>query len=177
MSSGSVAVMRCQSTEALGSRGTMAGSIGLSGILTKADSMAGRAKFDITNLSLAKRSIGGKVVTALQLNDPTDFMFSDVNIDSYIKKESLFFEDFTLSGHAIVLNGQGSLNLKNNNINLNMTAAGSELTDTPSFIESLVRGLGPAMVNVKVSGKLDDPKIQTTTLPILQGPFDLFGIE
>jgi hypothetical protein len=75
-----------------------------------------------------------------------------------------------MSGASNVLLGKGTVDLQNNAVDLEFRSYGTARTSDPSFLETLVRGLAPAVVRVKVSGSLDEPQIVTTPLPVLSSP-------
>ncbi|MBN1457157.1 MAG: hypothetical protein JW912_04825 [Sedimentisphaerales bacterium] len=157
-------------------QGLMKGSLSLSGTLGEIESNTGRLTSSINDMKIAKRSLLGKTLTALQLNNPTDFKFNDVTMDAYIRGKKLFFEKLYISGKGIVLQGKGSLDLKSDIVDLDFTASGSKITSNPSMLESLAKGLGPTMVKVKIYGPTKTAQI-STEVPMIQNPLDLLGTE
>ncbi len=155
--------------------GSAGGTVSVKGLLGSKDSGVGRLNVNVREMTLAKRSLLGKILTALQMNEPTDFIFSDMAIDAYIRKNKLIFERVYMSGENTVLLGSGQLDLKSNKVRLDFNAAGGEITHDPSFLESLAKGLGSAVIKVEVRGDIDDPQIDTTALPVLSTPFGIFG--
>jgi len=71
--------------------------------------------------------------------------------------------------------GKGLVDLEQNAVDLEFRSYGSVMTSDPSFFETLARGLGAAVMRVKVSGSVDEPHIVTTPLPVLSGPLELLG--
>ena len=78
-------------------------------------------------------------------------------------------------GKSTAMEGSGWLNIETNEINLDLTASGQKITSKPSFLESLAKGLGSAVVKIKVKGKLDDPQIEVTPLPVFTAPLELLS--
>ncbi len=110
------------------------------------------------------------------MNEPTDFIFSDMTVDSYIRNNDLVFENVYMSGKSLVLKGEGKLDLKANNIDLDFAAfSGQKHYIEPDFFGSLTRGLGKAVITVEVHGDIENPKITTTALPVFKTPLDFLG--
>ncbi len=159
------------------SRGIVDGSLGISGILGKKDSTIGRISIGVKDMAFAKRSLFGKIVTAMRLDNPTDFIFNEITAENYIKGSTIDLEKVQMFGPSTVLLGTGKINLQNRQINLGLTAYGRKKTSSPSFFETLARGLGSAVIQVEVKGNLEDPAIVPTTLPVIKKPFELFGTQ
>jgi hypothetical protein len=109
------------------------------------------------------------------LDKPTDFIFSDITVESYLKGTKIIFEQVYMSGSSTVLQGSGSLNLASGEVDLDFTAFGNIMTSEPSMLESLAKGLGSAVVKIEVHGDIDEPDIKVTTLPVFKTPLDLLG--
>jgi len=157
-------------------QGLMKGALNLSGTLGDIKSNTGRLTASANDMKIAKRSLLGKMVTALQLNHPTDFKFNDLTMDAYIRGKKLFFEKLYISGKGIVLQGKGNLDLKSDIVDLDFTASGRKITSNPSMLESLAKGLGPTMVKVKIYGPTKTAQV-STEVPMIQNPLDLLGTE
>lgn len=160
-----------------GAKGTTDGSLSISGTLGQWDLNSGRLSFDVRDIELAKRSFLGKVFTAVQLNKPTDFVFNDMVVEAYLKDGQVVFEELYMSGDSSVWQGSGRLNVKTSQVELTLNSFGSEMTSEPSFLESLAKSLGSTVVKVQVSGNIESPQIETTTLPMLTSPLDILGTE
>jgi len=119
-----------------------------------------------------------KLLAVLKLNDPKDYAFEQMVVDSYIKQDKLFIEKFDLSGESVAFNGTGLMDLQNQNINLTLTARGQRLaSDEPSVLQSLTDTLGLAVVRMEVGGHYDDPEVTMTTLPVIRDTLGILGTE
>lgn len=156
-------------------RGSAAGVFTATGTLGQKGSGIGRLDIRITDMELARRSLLGKVLTTMQLDEPTDFIFSDMTVAAYLKEGEIVLEEVYMSGKSTVLAGSGRLDLDSNEIVLDLTASGKRITSDPSFLESLAKGLGSAVVKVEVRGDIEKPDIQTKTLPLIQDPLGILG--
>jgi hypothetical protein len=157
-------------------QGLMKGSLNLSGTIGDIESNTGRLTASVNDMKIAKRSLLGKMVTALQLNNPTDFKFNDLTVDAYIRGKKLFFEKLYISGKGIVLQGKGNLDLESDIVDLDFTASGRKITSNPSMLESLAKSLGPTMVKVKIYGPTKTAQVNTE-VPMIRSPLDLLGTE
>ena len=156
-------------------KGTASGSFGLTGIFGNQESKIGRLNFGISDMEFAKRSVLGKVITASQLGNPTDYIFSDLIAESYLRKNSLFFDKIELSGSSMQMRGDGDINLVNGGINIDFTAYGKKSLK-PSFLETISRGLGPAFAKVKVRGTFEKPETEKS-IPVFQNPLGILGAK
>lgn len=110
-----------------------------------------------------------KLLYVLKLTRPEDFAFEQMIVDSYVKHNRLFLEQFDLSGKAVAFNGSGRIDLQSRNADLVLFARGRRLaTAEPSILQSLTEGLGRAVVRMEVSGNVYDPRVTTTTLPVIE---------
>ena len=159
------------------SRGLIDGSVGISGILGKKDSRIGRMNVGIRDMAFARRSLLGKMVTAAQLDDPTDFIFNEIKARSCLKANTIDMEEVRMVGPSAVLLGTGKIDMQNRKIDLKFTAYGKATTSKPSFLETLARGLGSAVIQVDIKGDIEDPTVVSTTLPVIKKPFEIFGTE
>jgi len=155
-------------------RGSAGGAFTAAGILGRKGSSIGRLNISITDMELARRSLLGKVLTAMQLDEPTDFIFSGMTVAAYLKESEIVFERVYMSGRSMVLAGSGRLDLNTNEVDLDFTASGKRITSEPSFLESLAKGLGSAVVKVEVRGDVEKPDIQTT-MPLIKNPLKILG--
>jgi hypothetical protein len=158
-------------------QGRASGVFSAAGTLGRDASSIGRLNVSVSNMALARRSLLGKVLTTMQLDNPTDFIFSDMTVVAYLKESEIVFEEVYMSGHSMVLQGSGRLDLENDNVDLDFTSFGKKMTSEPSFLESLAKGLGSAVVKVEVHGNVEEPDIQTTTLPVIKVPLEIFGTK
>ncbi|MBN2455701.1 MAG: AsmA-like C-terminal domain-containing protein [Sedimentisphaerales bacterium] len=156
--------------------GKMFGSLSVSGRIKDEFPSIGRCRFRIINMEIGKLSPLAKLLQVLKLTEPTDYAFGQMLVDSYLIQDHLLIEKFDLSGQGIAFKGSGSINLKENTIDLTLTARGERIaTDEPTLLQSLTEGLGQAVVQVHVTGDLYDPTIKTETLPLIRQTLQILG--
>ena len=61
-------------------------------------------------------------------------------------------EEVRMVGPSMVLLGKGTVDMQSRKIDLGLTAHGKVTTANPSFMETLARGLGSAVVKVDIKG-------------------------
>jgi hypothetical protein len=156
--------------------GTMDGMLSVSGRFGDDNQRVGRCTLRITDMKVGRASPLAKLLDVLKLTEPRDFVFEQMLIDSYIKRNRLFFEQFDLSGRSVAFNGSGWMNLDNQSLNLTLTARGQRLAGTePSIWQSLTEGLGSAIVRMEVKGNAHDPVVTTRTLPVIKDTLEILG--
>lgn len=158
------------------SKGKIAGSFSVAGKAGDGSSRIGRCRLRITDMQAGRPSALGKLLDVLKLTEPRDFLFEQMLIDSYIRSDTMFFKQFDLSGKSVAFNGSGRLNLRNQNINLDLTARGHRLAGAePSLLQSLTDGISKAIVRMDVTGNVYDPQITTKTLPVITDSLEILG--
>ncbi len=158
------------------STGRMNGSLSAIGRVRDEYLELGRCRLSITDMQVGKLSPLAKLLGVLNLTEPSDYAFKEMLVDSYIRDNRVYFEKFDLSGQTVAFNGTGWMDLDSREVELRLTARGRRLaTSEPSILASLTEGLGQAVVRLDVTGDADDPKIETTTLPVLEGTLGIFG--
>jgi hypothetical protein len=160
------------------SSGKMCGSLSVTGRVGDRLSRLGRCRLKITDMQVGRLSPLAKLLAVLKLTEPTDFAFEQMLVDSYIKGDRLLFQQFDLSGESVAFNGSGSMNLRNQNVDLTLTARGRRFaTAEPSILQSLTESLGHAVVRMEVDGNLYDPQVTTKTLPVIGDTLQILGTK
>ena len=156
--------------------GEMDGSLGVGAAVGGAAGRIGRCRLRITDMRVGKLSPLAKLLYVLKLTEPGDFAFDRMLVDSYVRGERLFFQQFDLSGKALAFSGSGQMDLQSEDVDLTLTARGRRLGGAePSLLQSLTEGLGQAVVRMEVTGNIYDPKITTTTLPVIGDTLKILG--
>ncbi len=158
--------------------GKMNGSLSISTAVGDDYSQIGRCRLKIADMQVGTVSPLAKLLLVLKLTEPTNFAFEQMLVDSYIKNDKLFFEKLDLAGEALAFNGSGWMDLKNQNVDLTLTARGRRLaTAEPSILQSLTDALGGAVVRVEVKGNVYDPQVTTRTLPLFEDSLQILGTK
>lgn len=158
--------------------GKIRGALSVKGQLGNSDRRIGTCRFNITDMKVGRLSPLAKVMQVLKLTEPKDFAFSQMLVDSYIRRRRLYFDKFDLSGDSLAFNGSGEMDLQDQNISLSLTARGQRLaTAEPSVLASLTEGLGQAMVRMEITGKAFDPQVTIPKLPVIKDTLELLGTK
>jgi hypothetical protein len=145
---------------------------------TRGESLSrrGACHIDIANMQVGKVSPWRNVLSVLRLNEPTDYTFERMLIDSYIRADRLLISKLDLSGKSAAFTGSGTMDLPTEEVNLTLTARGQRVAAAgPSVLQSLREGLGGAVVRIEVTGKADSPHVQTKTLPVIEDSLKILG--
>jgi len=158
--------------------GRMDGSLSINARVGDSSSRIGVCRLAISDMQVGQLSPLGKLLQVLKLNEPKDFAFDQMFVDSYIRRNDLLVKKLDLSGQAIAFYGSGSMDLKTRNIDLELTARGRRLaTDDPSVFQSLTEGLGRAVIKMEVTGDFYDPYVETTALPVIRDTLKILGTK
>ncbi len=156
--------------------GKMSGVLSIAGRTGESLPYIGRCRLQITDMQVGRLSPLAKLLYVLKLTEPKDFAFGQMLVDSYVKHNRLFLEQLDLSGKALAFNGSGWIDLQSRNADLVLFARGRRLaTAEPSILQSLTEGLGHAVVRMEVTGNVYDPKVTTTTLPLVKEAVGILG--
>ena len=99
----------------------------------------------------------------------------NISIQSVIKGREVQISRFDIYGPTASLRGTGTYQLGTNSINVNFTAYGAAGKEEPGFIESLTAGFGPALLKVDITGRLEEPEIKVSPLPIINKSIEMIG--
>ena len=158
------------------SAGTMNGLLSLGGRLGESASRRGVCQIDIVDMRVGRVSPVANLLSVLSLNEPADYTFDRMLIDSYIKQDKLLIRKLDLSGRNVAFTGSGAVALPKGELNLTLTARGRRVAAAePSMLQALTEGLGGAVVRMEVTGKVDNPRVQTKTLPVIEDSLKILG--
>jgi hypothetical protein len=156
--------------------GTMNAALSLGAQVGDGSSRLGACKIHVVDMQIGKVSPLSKLLAFLSLTEPTDYAFERMLVESYLRRNKLLIHKFDLAGKSVAFTGSGSMDLLSNNVNLTLTARGKRLAESPpSVIQSLTEGLGGGVVRMEVTGKADNPQIQTKTLPVIEESLKILG--
>ncbi len=158
------------------SSGTMSASLSLGARVGRTSSRLGTCRVHIADMQVGKVSPLAKLLLVLRLSEPTDYLFERMLIDSYLRQDSLLIRTFDMSGRNVAFAGSGTMDLPTDEMNLLLTARGPRVAlAEPSLLESLTEGLGGAVVRMEVTGRTDDPHVETKTLPVIGDSLKILG--
>jgi hypothetical protein len=141
-----------------------------------ASSRQGVCRVDIANMRVGKVSPLSNVLSVLRLNEPSEYTFERMSIESYIQSDTLLISKLDLSGPSAAFTGSGTMDLPSEELNLMLTARGRRVAAAePSVLQSLTEGLGGAVVRMEVTGKIGNPRVQTKALPLLEDSLRILG--
>jgi hypothetical protein len=139
-------------------------------------SQLGSCRIDVTDMRVGKVSPIANFLAVLQLNEPTDYTFDQMLVESYLKRDTLLVQKLDMSGKNVAFAGSGTVDTSTGQLNLTLTARGRRLASArPGVLESLAEGLGGAVVRMEVTGKADNPSVTTKTLPLIEDSLRILG--
>jgi len=158
--------------------GKMNGSLSVAVMNGESPSRIGRCRLAISDMQVGELSPMAKLMQVLKLTETKDFVFDRMLVDSYIKRDRVFFEQFDLSGESLAFSGSGWMGLQDRNIDLVLTARGARLAAAdPSIFQALAEGLTRAVVRMKVTGSVYNPKVETKTFPVIEDSLQILGTK
>jgi len=162
--------------EAPYSGGVMNASLSLGGRAGDLASQRGICLVNIEKMRVGKVSPLRNLLSVLSLNEPTDYTFDRMLIDSYLRQDMLLIRKLDMSGRNVAFTGSGTMALSDGRLHLMLTARGQRLAAAePSVFQALTEGLGGAVVRMEVTGDASNPVVQTKALPVLEESLRILG--
>lgn len=156
--------------------GTMNASLSLGGRLGADAGRLGACRVNVSNMRVGRVSPLANFLTVLQLNEPTDYTFDRMLIESYLRRDTLMIQKLDISGKNAAFAGSGTVDTADGQVNLTLMARGRRLaTARPGVFESLAEGLGGAVVRMEVTGKTNSPSVTTKPLPLIEDSLKILG--
>ena len=152
-------------------RGRVGGNVSISGNLTALLASLGRIDVSITDIELAKQSLLGKIMSAIQLHRTSDYIFEQVEVGAFLKGDNIIFEDIDMTGSSLRLRGLGTLNLNDFSVNLDFAVVDKNNSGNPTLMTSLFDILKGALFKITVRGNIEEPQISVEPLPMLPNPW------
>lgn len=156
--------------------GTMNATLGLGARVGDGSSRLGVCRVNVADMQVGRISPLANLLAVLSLTEPTDYAFERMLVESYFRHNKLLISKFDMSGKNLAFTGNGTMNLRDGDVNLTLTARGRRVAAAePSIFQSLTEGLGGAVVRMEVTGNADSPKVETKTLPVIEDSLKVLG--
>lgn len=156
--------------------GVMDASLSLGGCVGDDSSRIGSCRIDVRDMRVGKVSPMANFLSVLQLNEPTDYTFERMLVESFLKRNTLMIQKLDMSGKNVAFTGSGTMDTSSNQVNLTLTARGRRVaTAKAGVLESLAEGLGGAVVRMEVTGNAGNPSVATKTLPLIEDSLRILG--
>ena len=159
------------------SQGQAFGALTLEGDLKSPSRSRGKMTARVVNMKLGKQSVLGKILTAMQFQQPEEYVFSEFQAEAFIRESQLIIEDIRMVGKPLVFRGKGKLDLIQKQIEMDWVAFDRLMGKEDTILDLLARGIGSAIWKVEVRGDMNDPQIKAVFLSVLKQPLDIFKKE
>ncbi len=155
-------------------QGSAVGRLALEGDIS--DFLTSRGTFETTivDMKMGRQSLLGKILTAVQLKRPENFVFSEIDLSAAILGPELIFEHIRMVGNPLIFHGQGKVNFQNRQLEMELASWDRKLGDEKTILDTLARGISSALWKVKVHGTLDMPEVDAVYLSVLKQPLNIF---
>ncbi|UCD51866.1 MAG: hypothetical protein JSW27_04365 [Phycisphaerales bacterium] len=158
------------------SSGILNAAVSLGARVGDGSSRLGVCRVDVTDMQVGKMSPLANLLAVLRLTEPSDYAFDRMLIESYLRRNRLLISRFDMSGKNLAFTGGGTMDLLDEDVDLTLTARGKRVgAAQPSLFQSLTEGLGGAVMRVEVTGKADDPHVETKALPVIEDSLKILG--
>ncbi|MHC5123668.1 MAG: hypothetical protein ACYSOR_05640, partial [Planctomycetota bacterium] len=137
-------------------QGSASGRLALEGEVADFSTWRGIFRTKAVNLKMGRQSLLGKILTAVQLKQPENFVFSQIDVDAAVVGPKLIFDQIRMDGNPLIFQGTGRVNIQNRQVELDLASWDRKSEET--ILETLARGIGSALWKVEVRGTLESPK-------------------
>ena len=161
-------------TQEQSAEGLASGSLVLVGNLNELSNPRGKFSAQILDMKLGQQSMLGKVLTAVQLKRPENFVFNEIDLSADVRGSELIFDQVRMVGDPLVFHGKGTVDLKSRQIAMELASWDRIVRGEDSVLDSLIRGIGSALWKVEIYGDLDAPEVNAVFLSMLKQPLDVF---
>lgn len=155
-------------------QGSAAGRLALEGDIGDFSTSRGTFETTIVDLKMGQQSLLGKILTAVQLKQPENFVFNEINVSAAVLGPELIFERIRMLGNPLIFHGKGKANLQNRQIEMELASWDQKLGSEETILDTLARGIGSALWKVQIRGTLDTPEVDAVYLSVLKQPLDIF---
>jgi hypothetical protein len=152
-------------------QGSASGRLALEGEVADFSTSRGIFQTQAVDLKMGRQSLLGKILTAVQLKQPEDFVFSEINVDAAVLGPELIFDQIRMVGNPLIFQGTGRVNIQNRQVELDLASWDRKSEET--ILDTLARGIGSALWKVEVRGTLDTPEVGAVYLSVLKQPLGI----
>ena len=154
--------------------GLASGAVSLEGDLRMLADSRGKVTARVQNIRLGQQSFMGKVLVAMQLKTPKEFVFHEIECQGLVRGSELLIESVRMVGDPMVFRGTGTMNLETRQIQMDFVAFDRLMGREDTILDKLARGIGSALWKIEVKGDVENPTIDAVYLSVLKQPLNLF---
>ncbi|MFI4913275.1 MAG: hypothetical protein ACIAQZ_16585 [Sedimentisphaeraceae bacterium JB056] len=148
--------------------GRISGQMYMKGILGDPESRFGRFNFEVRNVKVTDRTLADEVLDAI-LSRSSAHTMQKLKVDSYLKGNTIFLDDVSVSLPLMLLRGTGDIDIESLQIKLQLSAQGTKIIDNSFLSElSFLKAIGKTIAKVNITGNVANPKIEVTTLGLFK---------
>ncbi len=148
--------------------GLLDGRIQLTGTLGKTETRRASGVMRISKAKLYKLPVILGLLHVIYLRLPGDSAFTEGNVEYRLKGNLLIFDEISLSGPALSIVGSGTMDMKSSKLKLTFLTGPPGKMPRIAALESLLKDIAREIMQIKITGTLDKPKMETVSLPSLK---------
>ena len=150
-------------------QGKLAGRLELTLTSGKKPLRQAAGEIEIAHGKLYKLPVVLGLFTVVYLQVPGDAAFSEGFMRYHLRNDQLVFREIFLTGRSLSVLGAGTMNLKTDELKLTfLTAPPGKLPPMTELAEDLLRAISNTLVEIRVTGTLRNPKMDTVPLSPLE---------
>lgn len=155
-------------------QGRASGLMTLEGPFGEMEKSKGVFTSTIENLKIGTQSFLGKILTAVQLKEPQDYVFSRIEVDATAAGSELQCHRVRIVGDPLIFQGSGTVNIKEETMDMQFVAWDQKMGTEDTILDMIARGIGSALWRLEMKGDISEPKIDSVYLSVLKQPLDIF---
>lgn len=152
--------------------GVTDGHLYLSGLVGQSSTRQGGGRFVVHEAKLYRMPLILAILHVLNLSIPQGEAFDDARAEFFIMGNRIQLKNIVLRGKALALVGYGHMTLPDRGVDLELVNVSPHQWTRVPVLTELMEGASRELVELHVTGPIDQPRVRVRPLPGLQKEFD-----
>ncbi len=170
-----LAAGRSDTAGPVGAHGVIGGTLFLNGAFGDPDGRRGGGQIQIANAQVAKIPLLLAIIGPLNLAPVDENAFNDGTADFTLQGSSLTLGLIDLRGTSVSLVGAGRMDIATRELDLTLLAGSPHRLPRFGLLTELAEGAARELMEARVTGTLDEPRIEARPLRSLRRMLDAIG--
>ncbi len=144
--------------------GELDASLTLGGIIGDDSTRRGEGAVNVRNGRLYRLPILWAIIQVINLNVGSDDMLAEAEVSFFVEGNRVTFDRIHLSGDSLELNGNGTLSIPDQGVNLRLINASPSLWDNVPLVGAAAKGVTRELFEFQVTGPVQRPSVRAIPL-------------
>ena len=152
-------------------QGTLSASFDVEGIFGDTNNRRGRGRMQVHGHNMYEAPIILGFFRLVNFALPVRDGVNDVDVSYTLMRDRATFDSIELTAPGLRIYGDGVLDFAKHQINMTLNTENPDAWTLP-FVNQLVRRAREELLQIKIKGSLEEPKVQALTFPTFQATLD-----